>query len=71
MLFRRLVTKNLQFQKNVWEFGKCLATNQGVSSMSVRLHSVFQSRKEGYSSTRQTASLHKEGEQKCYICKNL
>lgn len=37
--------------------------------MSVRLCSVFQRQEEEYSSARQTANLHEEGKQKCYICK--
>lgn len=69
MLFCHLVTKNPHFQRNAWEFGKCPATNQGFSGMSVRLCSVFQRKEKEYSSARQSARLHEEGKQKCYICK--
>lgn len=69
MLFCHLVTKNPQCQMNAWEFRKCSATNQEVSSMSVRLCSVFQRREEKCSSARQAVRLHEEGKQKCYICK--
>ena len=70
MLFCHLVTKeakNLQFQKDVWEFGKCPATNQGVSSISVGLCPVFQRRKEECSTGKQAVRLN-EVKQICYIC---
>lgn len=70
MVFCHLMTKeanNLQVQKNVWEYGKCLATNQGVSSVSVGLWPVFQRREEECSIAKQAVRLNEEVKQTCYI----
>lgn len=70
-LFCHIVTeeaKNLRFQKNVWEFGNCPATNQGVSSTSVGLCPVFQRKEEESWTEKQVVRLKEEAKQMCYIC---